>query len=239
MTAMLAAELTKAADELRMPAGDVFAVTSRGDRRGRRRRMATSLISLALLVVAAGGGVNLARGDDRPPTPGALSAPQPRTISRTPTSAPTPEPMPPPRPVPPVLADPSPTQNEFPISIETYNEGVGARLRHRSGGPYLSEADVRQRALNLAGCASKAGDPVRCDGAVVRFFESYAAAYKEYGPPAWQYMGGFGHDREVYLVTVYGALPLCPKTISRYGSDCPLYLDHTNLVIDATTGEPS
>ena len=77
----------------------------------------------------------------------------------------------------------------------------------------------------------------RCDSSFVQLFDSYEAAYRTYGPPAWQYVGSFGHDREVYLATVYGAFPFCPKTTA--ATPCPLYRDHMNFVIDAVTGDPT
>ncbi len=197
--------------------------------------------------MAAGAGTWQTRRNDllltSPPGTAARVTALPGPASPAPVStvvAPaTSSPIPPPRPVPATLADRSPTPNQFPLDTEAYNEKVGATLRHRSGGPYLTETDVRQRALKLARCSSDVGDSARCDGAVVKFFETYASAYQGYGTAGWQYRGGFGHDREVYLVTVYGALPFCPRVPIIGPDGCPMYRDHDDVVIDATTGEPS
>lgn len=207
----------------------------------RRRHYVAGMIAMVLaLVVTMVVAVRLADQVDQPSSAPAVEPTAPVTTISAPVttiSTPiTPQPIPPPRPLPAVLADPSPSPSEFPMSIEIYNEGVGARLSHRSGGPYLTEGDVRQRALDLTRCEQA---NARCDGAVVRFFASYASAYQAYGASSWPYIGGFGHDREVYLVTVYGALPFCPRAAIIGPSPCPIYRDHSNLVIDATTGEPT
>jgi len=228
MTDDLPGELRAAVAAFDLPAGAVDDVIRQAERRSRRRRRIGTTVLSVLVLAGAASAVRLAQHDPGPAQPAA--GPGPSQATTTSTS------IPPPRADITQLADPSPTPNEFPMSIEQYTEGVGARLRHRSGGPYLSEADVRARALKLQRCGESPDS--RCDGAAVKLFDSYAAAYRDYGPPTWQYMGGFGHDREVYLVTVYGALPFHPRGPNIGGSGL-LYRDHQNYVIDATTGEPS
>ena len=232
MTDPLTRELHAVVSSLDLPPGDVGAVLTRGESLTRRRRHALAIAALLVAVAGTVTTTQVVREEDGSsvlpitgPDPAASALPV-----RPPPAGP-----PPPRPVPADLADPSPTPQDFPMSIQVYNEGVGAKLRHRTGGPYLSEADIRGRVRQVAGC----DDPrsgARCDGVVVRFFDSYASAYRQFGAPVWQYNGGFGHDREVYLATVYGAFPFCAKGISGFG--CPAYREHVNLVLDATTGEP-
>lgn len=159
------------------------------------------------------------------------------TGTTVPTTHPGPS-IPPIRPVPQTLADPTPTPDAFPQALEDSNEAMfPGSILHRSGGPYLSEAQIRERVLVLARCGPEPSPTTaRCDGMAIRFFDSYGRAFEAYGPPAWSYyVGFFGHDREVYLVTVYGALPYCNRGISRFAG-CPIYRDHQNFVIDATTG---
>jgi hypothetical protein len=228
MTDDLPGALRDAVAGFDLTAGTVEDVIRRAERRSRRRRRVGTTVLSVLVLAGAAGAVRLASRDTGSALP--VAGPGPSDPTTTSTS------LPPPRADVTQLADPSPTPNEFPISIEQYNEGVGARLRHRSGGPYLSEADVRDRVLKLQRCGETPDS--RCDGAAVRLFGSYAAAYRDYGPPVWQYMGNFGHDREVYLVTVYGALPFYPHGPSILASGRH-YRDHQNYVIDATTGEPS
>lgn len=214
--------------------GDFDAVPDDGNPLRRRRSLVGMIAMAVALLLTTAVVVKMTEQGEGPASAPAVESTAPVTTISSPIMS---RPIPPPRPVPAVLADPSPAPQEFPMSIETFNEGVGAHLRHRSGGPYLTEAEVRQRALALTRCEEATA---RCDGAVVRFFPSYASAYQAFGASPWQYMGGFGHDREVYLVTVYGALPFCPRGPPMIGGGgCPIYRDHLNMVIDATTGEPS
>jgi hypothetical protein len=144
------------------------------------------------------------------------------------------------RPAPFELAGRSATPNEFPQSIEDQNEANGTRgIRHRTGGPYLSEEQIVDRVKRELGCV--AGDPnfdprARCDAVVARMFPSYADAYRGYGPPGWHYLGSFGHDREVYLVTAYGRFSSCPKG-PQLDNTCGVVERHENQVRDATTGD--
>lgn len=139
----------------------------------------------------------------------------------------------------PELADRSATPNAFPQSSEDQNEANSAQgIRHRTGGPFLSEEQIVDRVKRELGCV--AGDPnfhpeARCDAVVARMFGSYADAYRDYGPPAWHYIGSFGHDREVYLVTAYGRFLFCPKGPS--DMPCGFVERHENQVRDATTGD--
>jgi hypothetical protein len=199
-------------------------------RRGRALAVAGCVVVAVALVAAA-----LARHD-----PAGRSVP-PAAASTIPTTAGPLLPFdpPPPRPVPADLADPAPGPNGFPLDREVSDEAAfPGNIRHRSGGPYLSEAQVRQRVRDLAHCAAAASPGTsRCDGVVVRYFDSYQQAFRDYAPPDWSYYDGtIAHDREVYLATVYGAIPYCNRAILRSAA-CPIYRDHQNYVVDATTGQ--
>lgn len=203
----------------------------------RRPRPRRALVVVPVCVLIVGSALTAALAFRRRDDP---AADPPFTSMPMTLPAPAPPSIPPPGPVPQELADPTPEPNAFPQHLERSNEALfPGSILHRSGGPYRSEAQIRERVTQLVRCGPEpTPETARCDGIVVRFFDTYARAFEDYGPPGWSYyVGFFGHDREVYLVTVYGALPSCNRGISRF-SHCPTYRDHQNLVIDATTGEP-
>lgn len=203
-----------------------------GEPQAHRRGRTVAAAVCALIAVAIFAAALTVRDSARTAGPLATSSTVP------PTQAPLGV-VPPPQPVPQELADPSDVPNGFPLDREVSDEAAfPGNIRHRSGGPYLSEVQVRERVRDLAHCAPEPSPETgRCDGMVVRYFDSYEQAFKAYGPPFWSYYDGtIAHDREVYLATVYGALPYCNRALGRTSS-CPIYRDHRNIVIDATTGQ--
>lgn len=117
-------------------------------------------------------------------------------------------------------------------------------VRHRSGGPYISEEiaidRVREhlcpesvKVLHLPG----ARDCAKYEF-TARFFPRYEDAYIEHGPKGWGFVAGWARDREVYLVSVKGTIEAYDlfKAPGEAGTD-PETIDHWNAEIDATTGE--
>jgi len=110
-------------------------------------------------------------------------------------------------------------------------------MRHRSGGPYVSIADVREKASGLLKCGST--DPLRqCNEIVVKFFGRYedaANAHVKNGV----FGSGLASDREVYLVSVKGSLDMSGALRAAVTSmdRAPLIVDHWNYQVDATTGD--
>lgn len=125
---------------------------------------------------------------------------------------------------PPVVLSPA-GRLPFPKSLDSQ-----PGMRHRTGGPYRTAAEVRQTVATRLGC----GTPGRhCDAILVKFFSRYEDATEAYDQNG-AFASGLASDREVFLVTVKGRL----DHLVRGGlSAASLVVDHWNLTVDATTGE--
>jgi hypothetical protein len=207
----------------------------RGRRRAKRRRFQLAVVAVVCTAVGATTVPRLLQraATDRISTESPAGAPT-HTAPADPRA-----PQPPRTPPPTELSDKATTTQTFPISIEQQNEQVApGSVRHRSGGPYLSLSQMVDQVAQRLGCGTDAwGATTRCDSVVVRFFNSYESAYREYGQAFRPYVGNLGHDREVYLATAYGSFPFCRKG-DGVGT-CPVYRDHVNEVYDATIQEPA
>ncbi|MDP9336108.1 MAG: hypothetical protein M3Q30_22750 [Actinomycetota bacterium] len=108
---------------------------------------------------------------------------------------------------------------------------------HHSGGPYLTARRVADILLNNFQC--KLGHPRPHDPASVcvqvdvRFFSRYADFWAVEGGQT-QFIGSWGPDREMYLATIFGKLPVITTVEAQNG---PIYAPSRTFQIDATTGE--
>lgn len=110
-------------------------------------------------------------------------------------------------------------------------------MRHHSGGPYIGDQVVRQKASELLNCGSK--EPIRsCDSIVVQFFPRYEDATNAHLKNGI-FASGLASDREVYLVSVKGALDMAGAFRGAITSKDrgPMVVDHWNYQVDATTGD--
>ena len=108
---------------------------------------------------------------------------------------------------------------------------------HHSGGPYLTAQQVAGILLNNFQC--KLGHPRPhnpasvCVQVDVRFFGRYADFWAVEGGQT-QFIGSWGPDREMYLATIFGKLPVITTVEAQNG---PIYAPSRTFQIDATTGE--
>ncbi len=180
-------------------------------------------------LVAAGGLVaaTVAAGSALAGAP-SFSSPPPQPAANPPPFLPaSPRPQDPPFKATPQGGIPFPTQ---------FDSQPG--MRRRSGGPYVSAADVRQKASTFLKCGSVS--PLRrCDAVVVKFydrFEDAANAHIKTG----NFASGLASDREVYLVSVKGSLDMTGTfrgASASVNSEPPFVVDHWNYQVDATTGD--
>jgi hypothetical protein len=107
---------------------------------------------------------------------------------------------------------------------------------HHSDGPYLTAGKASEIALVALQCSlgrSTAADPTeRCVEADVSFFQSYADFWAVEGGQT-QFVGAWGRDREMFVVTIFGDLPLVTTDLAQ---TAPVYTPWRTFQIDATTG---
>jgi hypothetical protein len=190
--------------------------------RRRSRRVAGAAVAIAVAVAAAaavGAGAVSARG-------GASQDAASVRISRGATAPPSPAP------VRPIARSPVPPPAGAPFPAP----GPGRGLLHHTGGPYVSRAQVVRHVLRDLECSvgsqRRNAPGVVCARVDVAFFARYADAWKLRGA-IWAFVDPWAADREMYVVTVWGALPVAGVPY-RAGDPAPVEL--TTVLVDATTG---
>lgn len=110
-------------------------------------------------------------------------------------------------------------------------------IQHHSGGPYLTPRQAADIVLNTYDC--RLGGPAGSDAnstcvqVDVRFFDHYANFWAVEGGQT-QFVGAWGPDREMYVVTIFGKLPFVTTSVNR---NVPDYVPDRTYQIDATTGQ--
>jgi hypothetical protein len=131
-------------------------------------------------------------------------------------------------------------ERNHPRGARTFPDMTGVidprAIAHHSGGPYLSQQAAAQIALRANDCTLTGGAiarPSHCTEVDVRFFNHYGDFWALEGGQT-QFVGSWGADREMYVVTVFGDLSF-PTTDAAVLGD--VHAPDRTYQLDATTGQ--